>query len=163
MNVTERCCAVKASCLGCYDNLRELRMAPRGRAPQGEYSNKLATLSTRITEDLRRALETAKTESGRSLSQEIEARLRASFENERAISDAFGDRQTYAVMRIIGGVLDALRNPGEDRPDWLDDPYAHDAMVGAVLNVLEVFRPRSEEHTSELQSLMPITYAVLRL
>src|SRR3546814_10839414 len=47
-------------------------------------------------------------------------------------------------MRIIGGVLDALRNPGEDRPDWLDDPYAHDAMVGAVLNVLEVFRPAAE-------------------
>src|SRR3546814_11195519 len=60
MNVTERCCAVQASCLGCYDHLRERRMAARGSSPQGGYSNKTQTLRTRTTEDQRSTLEKSK-------------------------------------------------------------------------------------------------------
>src|SRR5690242_4365213 len=50
-----------------------------GPKPRGPFENKRLTLTTRITEDLRKKLEAAAEATGRSLSQEIELRLLESF------------------------------------------------------------------------------------
>lgn len=128
-------------------------MAKRGRKPKGEYPDKVSIISTRVTAELRQALEAARDESGRSLSQEIEGRLRQSFDIEKTIMETFGDRRTYAFFRTLAGVTDALWNP--EKPDrfWLDDPYQYNQAVTAIRSVLEVLRPEGEtslESDSEL-------------
>jgi hypothetical protein len=55
----------------------------RGARPKGEYAGKASWLSTRITGDLRAKLEGSAQKCGRSLSQEVEHRLRRSFEAGR--------------------------------------------------------------------------------
>src|SRR3546814_2807751 len=75
-------------------------------------------------------------------------------------TDVFGDDDDYDWLRIRGfqadqtGVfLDNAQNLSFAFGSFFIDPYA--------LERIEVLRgPRSEEHTSELQSLMRIPYAV---
>jgi hypothetical protein len=54
-----------------------------GRKPRGEFKGKSAALTTRITPETRAAMDRAAQKSGRSLSQEVERRLRDSVLNER--------------------------------------------------------------------------------
>lgn len=124
-------------------------MAKRGRKPQGEYANKIATISTRVTADLRQALQQARDESGRSLSQEIESRLRRSFDIETNIMDAFGDRRTYAFFRSMGAVVGTLYNPEDPDRFWLDDPYQFEQATRAIKGVLAALRPDGQ---TELQT-----------
>jgi hypothetical protein len=63
------------------------------------YSPFGRSLVHRIRPDLRKSLERAAKASGRSLSQEVEHRLRRSFVEDDKIADAFGDRRTYRLMR----------------------------------------------------------------
>ena len=74
---------------------------PPGRPPKGEFHDKRKTLSTRITAGLRDQLEEAATESGRSLSQEIELRLMQSFEKEESRWREFGDSRLFYLCRAF--------------------------------------------------------------
>src|SRR3546814_4653882 len=76
------------------------------------------------------------------------------------------------VLKFMGdGILAIFRNDGERRTSL--EAATHDALRAlcqAQKNLREVRNrranaglPRSEEHTSELQSLMRISYAVFRL
>ncbi len=65
--------------------MKKRKRAPGGgRKPQGPYHGKTAVLSTRITQALRTALEKSAQQSGLSLSQEVEARLRNSLTRIRS-------------------------------------------------------------------------------
>jgi hypothetical protein len=112
-------------------------MARTGPAPKGEYVDKAKTLSTRITADLRAALDSAKEKSGRSLSQEIEYRLRRSFEEDTKIKDIFGGRENYAIARLIGCLLDSHGS------DWKTDAENFDYVIASVALVLRLFGPRA--------------------
>src|SRR3546814_4663341 len=46
---------------------------------------------------------------------------------------------------------------------WLRAPYLHNGSVPTLRDLLKPAAARSEEHTSELQSLMRISYAVFCL
>jgi hypothetical protein len=59
--------------------MKRKRAPGGGRKPKGPIKGKSAALSTRITPELRQLLDDAAEEAGRSLSQEVELRLRASF------------------------------------------------------------------------------------
>ena len=127
-------------------------MSERGRPPKGKFRNKLATISTRVTSDTREALETAAAKSGHSLSQEIEWRLRRSFDEERNIVDNLGGPESYAFLRLIAQSIDmtarqagaiASRARGQTAT-WLNDPYVYDQAVKAVNVVLEAFRPEGD-------------------
>lgn len=124
-------------------------MAKRGRKPKGEYPDKVAVLSTRITAKLRQQLEDASTRSGRSLSQEIESRLSRSFDREEHIKAAFGDRRNYAFCRLISAFVDGLWNPEKPDQFWLSDPYQYNQAVIGIKGLLEHLRP---EGTTELTS-----------
>lgn len=111
-----------------------------GPAPKGAYAGKSMVLSTRITPETRAALVGAKTKSGRSLSQEIEHRLRRSFDRDERWIEIFGSRQNYAVLRLIAAAMDTV-NPTRSGSSWRDDPFAFDQMIIAVNAVLAALRP----------------------
>jgi hypothetical protein len=118
-------------------------MAKRGPAPRGEYAGKSKVLSTRIRPDTRAALELAKKDSGRSLSQEIEYRLRRSFQADDKIEAAFGSRRNYRLMQLISICTQTVFDPDKFNPDadWLDDPASFEIAFRAVVTLLEAVRP----------------------
>jgi hypothetical protein len=128
-------------------------MGKRGPAPSGEYSDKTQVLSTRISAGLRANLATAAKSSGHTLSREIEHRLRRTFSDDAKISDAFGDRRNYALMKMISSVVEAVVNrkilsavtaKQLKKLHWLDDPYAFDQAIRAIAAVLDAIRPPGE-------------------
>lgn len=127
-------------------------MGKRGPPPKGEYSGKSKVLSTRIRPDTRAALEAAKKESRRSLSQEIEHRLQRTFVEDDKIEAALGGRQNFAIMRLITNVMQSTRNVGK-KADWRTDPYAFDQMLKAVNAVLLALRPPGDPPSSMDQIL----------
>src|SRR5689334_11512573 len=101
----------------CNTNLEALiLMTKAGRKPQGEYVGKSSVMNFRVTPETKTALTKASRESGRSLSQETEHRLR------RDLFD-HGSARTSAVMRTIGYAVDRLANIKKPGADWLSDPY----------------------------------------
>jgi hypothetical protein len=113
----------------------------RGPVPKGEYADKAATISTRITADLRGWLERAAKNSGRTLSQEIENRLRQTFVEEERMIDRFGGERTARILQVVASVLHGVRNPENPEADWLEDPRAFDLGVDAIYWTLEPVRP----------------------
>ena len=113
-------------------------MGKRGPAPKGEYTNKSAVFSTRLRKDTRDALTQAANQSGRSLSQEVEHRLRRSFDEDRRIDQVFGDRSLFGLMRVIAAVIGARSTRAAK---WADDPVAFDQAKHAIDLVLDAFRP----------------------
>ncbi|MBM2711677.1 hypothetical protein JQK88_10505 [Mesorhizobium caraganae] len=118
-------------------------MGKRGPAPKGEYENKSNVLSTRIRSDTRANLVSAAKASGRSLSQEIEHRLRRTFIDDARIEDAFGGRRNYLLMRMVALAAEtAFRFAGKnENSNWLDEPIAFDAAVKMINEVLSAIRP----------------------
>jgi hypothetical protein len=121
-------------------------MGKRGPAPKGEYGGKSKVFSTRIRPDLRESLDSAARSSGRSLSQEVEHRLRRTFIEDEKIGDAFGSRQNFLIMRIVALTMQFQWNPffthGWYEKNWLDDPLMFDQVRKTVNRVLEAIRPR---------------------
>src|SRR3546814_329516 len=93
----------------------------------------------------------------------MRAFLTAIVEDVRAGTVAFDDRfgpdvaivSDPALRQVIDNVLD---NAAEVSPDWIGVTASRDGDM-AVIEIAD----RSEEHTSELQSLMRISYAVFCL
>src|SRR3546814_1741322 len=82
---------------------------------------------------------------------------------ERAVSrDGYVVHLRPMESRIFGVVF--ARQPAHTRPDQLHEAlYGDQARCRSVLSVHICLLNRSEEHTSELQSLMRISYAVFCL
>lgn len=118
-----------------------------GRKPKGEYPNRTKVFSTRITEAGRTAIEDAARASGRSISQEIEHRLRRSFDEDTSLVDRLGGRKLYTILRMVSSTMEIAGRHAlflktrEIDTDWLNDPYAYDQVVRAVADVLERLRP----------------------
>src|SRR5689334_20964627 len=113
-------------------------MGKRGPQPKGEYGGKVgrtAVLSTRLQPDTRARLAQTAKANKRSLSQELEHRLRQSFIQDDNVVDFYGSQSNAAVVKLLGAVIQATctnwlvnapegwspdmhRDPGE----WLRDP-----------------------------------------
>lgn len=116
--------------------------ATRGQPPRGPYAGKSAVLAWRVRPDTRADIERAAKASGRSLSQEVEDRLKGSFAEDKKIEDVFGDKRNYAVMRLIGSTIESIRPVGATDVDWLSDPFLFDRAVNGVNAVLTLIRPK---------------------
>jgi hypothetical protein len=125
-------------------------MGKRGPAAKGEYRDKSRVLSTRISEELREALEVAAEGNKTTLSREIEHRLRRTFIEDKQIDAIFGSRRMFQLMRLIASVIDSTVNrkvfakadkPKKQNVDWLDDPYAFDQAMRVIATVLGEIRP----------------------
>jgi hypothetical protein len=112
----------------------------KGPTPRGEYVGKSSVFSTRIRPDLRQKLEQAAKKSGRSLSQEIEHRLRRTFVDDEKISEMFGDRRTFLLMQMMAMAIQFREDDGPPGR-WLENPDDFEIAVAAALSVLEAVRP----------------------
>ncbi len=118
-------------------------MAKRGRPPGGEYPEKKRVFASRIREDTWQMLQGAAATSGRSISQEFEHRLRRGLDDDKAIEGAFGDRRTFAVMKMaaMAAVNSAMLNPIDSKAHWTSNVEAFDRALNAIVDVLKAFRP----------------------
>jgi hypothetical protein len=123
-----------------------------GRPTTVPKKGEKATLGIRASADLKRRLDNAAKASARSLSQEAEIRLEASFRSQDLLSQvlqlSYG-RQLAAVLMMIGR---AMRPAGERSAldathsydvveRWLEVPYAANQAILAATMVLEACRP----------------------
>jgi len=118
----------------------------RGRAPQGEYVGKSKVMGFRVTPTTLAELQKASKESGRSLSQETEHRLR------RDLFD-HGSTPTWAVMRTIAYAIDRLVNIKNPKAGWLDDPYLFQQAKLAMNTMVDLYAPREAPPTTVEENL----------
>ena len=127
-------------------------MARRGRPPRGEHRDVRERVSVRMTTELKGRLEAEARKSDRSLTQEVESRLRDSFEKDDRVTREFaGDRETLGLLRLIGQAVRVLQ--AETGQTWIKDRYTFDQVRRAVPALLDSFKPAGE---SRLPDDMPI-------
>jgi hypothetical protein len=146
-------------------------MAPKkrapggGRKPKGEFKGKLASFSTRITPELREELDRAAQQSGSSLSQEVERRLRYSIKQNDV--DKLEGPHHRALARAVSQLVQRIELQTGER--WLGNAFTFqalkagiDAWLNGVANLLEGplaepanVPPRMEEHLARLERRGP--------
>lgn len=115
-------------------------MAKIGR-PTGPGGKKSAQLSIRISPELRAKLEAAAKEDevGRSLSQEIEARLRLSFGEPQRRVDEFGGPILYSLFHTLAAHIRGIEHNTKHRL-W-EDRYTFDECMVLIDMVMQRFKP----------------------
>lgn len=117
-------------------NLRKPRR--RGRPPKGEFIDKKATLTTRITNAVRAGLEREARRNGRSISQEVEFRLAESL---KARKSRLNDRNR-ALAFLVGKLAEDIESV--TNKSWLDDPYTCEAIEAGLKILIGNYAPRGE-------------------
>jgi hypothetical protein len=128
--------------------VKRKRAPGAGRPPRGEFRGKSATITTRIKPETRLALEDAARAHRRSLSQEIERRLRESLSSSER-SSLSGERQPPHI-RAIGELAKIATERIEvvTDKDWLRDAFTAEAVRHTIDQVLSHFAPpRQASHT----------------
>jgi hypothetical protein len=120
-----------------------------GRRPKGEFTGKSETFTSRITPILRQQLDAAAHESGRSLSQEVEARLSRSLADDKPT-----DPPTRAFAFLVGELAYAIALG--NRASWHNDRYLREAFRLALPMLLDRIPvgpgdPGREHHVSPQQ------------
>jgi hypothetical protein len=133
-------------------------MGKRGPQPKGEYGRKIgrtAVLSTRLQPDTRTRLVAAKEAGGRrSLSQELEHRLRRTFVEDDNADEFYGSQSNAAILKLIGAVIQStctswlvktdegwVPDRYKDPAEWLRDPKLFDQVLTAIVHTLMWFKP----------------------
>jgi hypothetical protein len=113
-----------------------------GRKPRGPIKGKSDTFTTRITPDLKMALEQEAGRNSRSLSQEIELRLRHSIKQPKRRENAMG-ASPHADLGIIVAQLAAgvTRITGEN---WRKGAFSFEALRSAVEFALSQLAPMGQ-------------------
>jgi TraY domain len=121
-----------------------------GRKPQGEFSNKRAMLATRVTMETRKALDAAARKSGRSLSQEVEHRLRDSLK----ISDK-ADRQpeSAALAFLVTRLAETISAVSKRR--WHRNRWCIETLKFAVSKLLDQVPALESDQPGHLDNFTP--------
>ena len=133
-----------------------------GRPKKPAAERKRNTLRFRATDEVWKQLVSSATRRGRSLSEEIEARMTASLDVhsriEEALTLAYGARVT-GLLIILGAAmcrggsaaeLYRVRNISVAFKDtWIDEPYAFAQARQAALRVLDLAKPDGEPSPSQ--------------
>ena len=135
-------------------------MAKRGPRPKGEYGGMLgrtAVLSTRLQPDTRKRLSAAAKANERSLSQELEHRLRKTFIDDDNVLDFYGSQSNAAVVKLLGTVIQStctnwlvktrdgwILDAHKDSGEWLRDPKLFDGVLTAIVHALMWFKPSGD-------------------
>ena len=112
----------------------------RGRPPGDPRNTKSIHVGLRITPLLHDRLLAAAKERERSVSEEINLRLRRSFEDpEQPIKDRFGGPTPYWFFLIIANQLRTLERFTGER--WWQDPYTHRQAKILFQTFIDCFKP----------------------
>jgi hypothetical protein len=80
-----------------------------------------------------------------------------SFDRDRMISERFGTRQNYAVLRLLASLFDAA--PG-NTTSWLNDPQNFNHVLCSINLVLEALRPsEASDKTAETDEFLAVLNA----
>jgi hypothetical protein len=123
-------------------------------------------LSFRVTPEFKAKLDQVAARTGKSVAQEVEQRLEASFEDERRFKDALDLALGPQLSGIVTLLTHAMRDAswmahqiaqlyarqvgGEVPPDWVSDPFSYDQVVQAAIMILEALRPEGERVPASL-------------
>lgn len=107
-------------------------MPARAKLPPGK--GKRVPLNMRATRELRKALEKAAANSGRSLAQEVEHRLERSFSEENYLSLLYDDPHMAGLVREFTDVK-RLIEAHLEKSVW-EDLESHEAMQAALRRLL---------------------------
>ena len=118
--------------------MKRKRSPGAGRKPQGEYAGKSATFTTRIQPELRAALDKCAKRNDRSLSQEVEKRLRESFEVQGKMGPTHIGALAWLVSQVGQGVelMTGVR--------WREDRFTSEAFRSAINILLDRLAPETE-------------------
>ncbi|MBY5888087.1 hypothetical protein HFN49_18055 [Rhizobium leguminosarum] len=132
-----------------------------GRKPNGEFSGKSAVFSTRITPDLRALLEKESKQTGKSLSQIVERRLRDSFDQPDRWKRALGAEHVRALAYVVAKIATSLEiRTGRH---WHKDAFTGSALKTALNIAMHYFGSwgevrvpdRLEEQAARMQAASP--------
>jgi Arc-like DNA binding domain len=123
--------------------MKKKRALGGGRKPKGDFSRAISPLSIRMPEDMRAELETAATNNGRSVTQELLRRIQDSFYRDR---DKTRDPAQRALCFMITELADNVTSGAErDRKfNWRTDPFFFRAFKIAVGLLLDALEPSGE-------------------
>jgi hypothetical protein len=129
--------------------MKKRKRAPGGgRKPRGEYANRRASFTMRMSQELRNRLDRECGQSGRVLSQEVEHRLQESFAWPIKMQKEWGPphimalaRLVVQVARAVEGAVGASFNATHDGLAWHRNRFTHAALTVALNAVLEHFKP----------------------
>ena len=121
-------------------------MGKRGPQPKGEYGgtrDRTAVLSMRLRPETRLRLQAAAKVSNRSVSQEVEHRLRRTFGEDDDETKRYGSKQNASVVNLIGAAIRSAsdRDSPKEKHDWLKEQRLFDDVMAAISHVLLWFRP----------------------
>jgi hypothetical protein len=120
-------------------SMRRTRTGGAGRKPQGEFRGKSATFTTRITPELRKALEREAKKNSRSLSQEVERRLVDSIQRPKILERALGAPQNRALGIVVARLAESVESTTGER--WRQNPFAFQSLQFAITLVLDRLAP----------------------
>jgi hypothetical protein len=115
----------------------------RGRPTVG----KRVPLGLRVTPELKKRLDAAAEQSGRSQSQEAEFRLERSFDRGDLLAEVLSlhyGNELAGILMLLGGAMDVAYcvHPITRSWTWAAHPVDYDEAVQAAVAILEALRPR---------------------
>jgi hypothetical protein len=136
-----------------HNNIRLLKFARTGRPTKTPAPGERMALGLKIGAEFKARLDRAAHETGRTQSQEAEARILHSFDREDLLTDvmmmAFTDKRTAGVILGVAHAIHlvALRHgvaaiPFHDNIHWLDEPADYAEVMDAAVAFLEAVAPR---------------------
>jgi len=119
-------------------------MAKRGPKPKATQTGRSVVFSSRMAPELKAALDEAAEKAGRTLSEEIQRRLRRTFVDDEQVAERFGDRQTYRLLQLIATAIKLVPHShlsSGPREFWLQDAGLFDITMKLIVRMLETVRP----------------------
>jgi hypothetical protein len=133
-------------------------MAGRGRPPKDAASRRGVQISFRVSQSLREQLEVARREgeSERSLSAEIELRLRRSFDGDADVQKHFSSSRLYWLSRYIARDIVHIEESTGPEARWLDDPFVYDEVRAYIDTLFDhMRRPRGRKRVPKQLAMEP--------
>jgi hypothetical protein len=121
-----------------------------GRPPKNDADRKAAHLSIRMSAKLRELLEAA-ADGERSLSQEIELRLRQSFTAVEETERRFGGPGTTSFLEIIANCIEEIEFACGSEHHWFDNQFMRDQVSALVNVILDHLKPRQRAVPRQLR------------
>lgn len=117
------------------------RKRGRPRKPDGEKRRNNVTI--RMRDDVKRRMEEGAYSEGRSLSEEVEARIEGSLSREDDLVERFGGIGQYRWMLLLAATLQMVEKSTGEK--WDEDAHTNALARGAIEECVDRFSPKHPE------------------
>lgn len=116
-----------------------------GRKPKGDFSALVSALTIRMPSDMRKLLDLAAADSGKSVTQEILGRIRTSFQRDREKAPKTEVRALcFLIAKLASDVVGSRNSDGWQRYSWRSDRFFFCAFKTALVELLDQLEPQGE-------------------